>query len=147
MGPDDRLADIAARARRRRIIRSLAAAASVATALLYLGIGIGALSVVDETASDAPPLLIFGLSAATAFAVGAILLVAYDRRILWVLGALLQVGVIVMYIQVAPQRTPPFELWGITIKVLQVLILAALSYLAVRPQVPAAERGPRGVTA
>ena len=36
-----------------------------------------------------------------------------------------------MYIQVAPNRTPPFEMWGILIKVLQVAILAALVYLVV----------------
>jgi hypothetical protein len=50
-----------------------------------------------------------------------------------VLGALLQVGVIVMYVIVGQERTPAFEAWGITIKILQVVLLGALLYLALRP--------------
>lgn len=64
---------------------------------------------------------------------GAILLLVFDRRFLWILGAILQVGVIVMYIVIASQRTPPFETWGILIKLLQATVLAALVYLVVRP--------------
>lgn len=118
---------------RRRAIRTAAAAASTAAALLYLGIGFGVLRVVDMTAPDAPDLLPFGLAAGAAFGLGAALLLAFDRRILWILGALLQVAVIVMYVVVAPQRTPPFETWGILIKILQAAILAALVTLIVRP--------------
>lgn len=118
---------------RRRTVRSLAAAASLVTALLYFGIGAGVLVVVDEAATDAPGLFEFGASAGAAFVVGALLLLTLDRRVLWVLGALLQVGVIVMYVAVGQQRTPPFELWGILIKAFQVGILGALVYLIVRP--------------
>lgn len=122
-----------ARAGRRRTIRLGTAAASALVAALYALIGIGVLSVAIESSADSPPLLMFGLFAGAAFALGAILLVALDRRFLWILGALLQVGVIVMYVNVAPQRTPQFELWGITIKILQVLILGALAYLVITP--------------
>ena len=125
----DDVADLADVARRRRRVRYLAALASVATASLYFGIGLGLLKVSDAT-KDAPPILIFGASAGAAFVLGAVLLLAFDRRILWLLGALLQVVVIVMYVRVSEQRNPPFELWGITIKALQVVILAALGYLA-----------------
>jgi hypothetical protein len=118
---------------RRRFIRYTAAAASIVTALLYFGIGAGLLIVVDETSADAPGLFEFGASAGAAFVVGALLLLTLDRRVLWVLGALLQVGVIVMYVAVGQQRTPPFELWGILIKAFQVGILGALVYLIVRP--------------
>jgi hypothetical protein len=126
---------------RRRTVRLGAAAASALVAVLSALIGIGVVSVVTESSADAPPLIIFGLSAGAAFALGAILLVALDRRILWILGALFQVGVIVMYINVAPHRTPPFEMWGITIKILQVLILGALAYLVITPS--EAEARPR----
>lgn len=132
MGPGAQAPRSTERATRRRTIRYAAAAASALTALVYLLIGLGVLRVV-ETAADAPPMLDFGLAAGGAFALGAVLLASTDRRILWVVGALLQVGVIVTYVNVASQRTPPFEAWGITIKVLQVLILAALAYLAVTP--------------
>ena len=40
-----------------------------------------------------------------------------------------------MYVAVSPQRTPPFEQWGILIKVLQVAILASLAYLVIRQPV------------
>jgi hypothetical protein len=60
------------------------------TALLYFGIGAGVLVVVDEAATDAPGLFEFGASAGAAFVVGALLLLTLDRRVLWVLGALLR---------------------------------------------------------
>jgi hypothetical protein len=119
--------------RQRRIIRHVAAAISGLTALLYLLIGLEVLQVVEATTEEAPGMLEFGVMAGTAFLFGAVLLVATDRRILWALGALFQIGVIVMYVVVGPQRSPSFEVWGLTIKALQLVLLAALVYLAVRP--------------
>jgi len=121
------------RSSRRRSIRYIAAAASLATALLYFGIAVGVLVVVEETVSDAPGMFEFGASAGAAFVLGALLLFALDHRGLWFLGALLQIGVIVMYIAVGPQRAPSFELWGLLIKTLQVVILVALAWLTIRP--------------
>ena len=127
---------------RRRTVRSLAAIASGVTALLYFGVGIGLLQVTDEVPAKAAAggLFEFGASAGAAFVLGALLLFALDQRVLWVLGALLQVGVIVMYVVVGPQRTPSYEVWGLLIKGLQVAILAALLYLIARPPVPARGR-------
>jgi hypothetical protein len=121
--------------RRRRDVRFAAAALSAATALLYFGIGAGVLRIVDKTTADTPDLFVFGAASGAAFVLGAILLLALDHRGLWLLGAIFQVGVIVMYVAVSPQRTPPFEPWGILIKILQVAILAALVYLVVRQPV------------
>ncbi len=118
----------------RRSIRYVAAVASSLTALLYFGIGLGVLRVVDVSPSG-PSLFDFGMPAGSAFVLGAVLLFAVDRRSLWLFGALLQVAVIVMYFVVAPQRTPSFEIWGVLIKVLQATILAALVYLLVHPPV------------
>lgn len=129
-----------ARSSRRRTVRYLAAAASLATALLYFGIAAGVLVVVDETTADAPGMLEFGASAGAAFVLGALLLFALDHRGLWLLGALFQVGVIVMYVAVGPQRTPSFEVWGLLIKALQVVILVALAWLTARPPTRARER-------
>lgn len=125
-------ADTAAQ-KQRRTVRYLAAAIVAITAVMYLLIGVGVLRVVDQVSPDAPPLLDFGLMAGAAFGLGALLLLTLDNRILWVLGALLQVGVIVMYVVVGQERTPAFEPWGITIKMLQVVLLGALLYLALRP--------------
>lgn len=125
--------------RRRRRVRFFAAASSIATATLYFGIGAGIVKVVDAT-RDAPDLFMFGVAAGAAFALGAMLLLALDHRGLWLLGAVLQVIVIVMYVAVSPQRTPPFEPWGILIKALQAAILVALAYLVIRQPVPRPRR-------
>ena len=82
----------------------------------------------------------FGVFAGLAFVLGASLLLAVDRRALWIAGAIFQVGVIVMYIAVAPQRTPAFETWGILIKLFQVAILVALVELVVRAPARASDR-------
>lgn len=121
------------RSSRRRTVRYLAAAASLATALLYFGIAAGVLVVVEESTADAPSMFEFGASAGVAFVLGALLLLALDHRGLWLPGGLLQVGVIVMYIAVGPQRSPSFEVWGLLIKALQVAILVALAWLTIRP--------------
>ncbi len=121
--------------RRRREVRYLAAGASAATALLYFGIGLGVLRIVDKPTADTPDLFAFGAAAGAAFVLGAVLLLALDHRGVWLIGALFQVGVIGMYVAVSPQRTPPFEQWGILIKALQVTILVVLAYLVIRPPV------------
>jgi peptidoglycan/LPS O-acetylase OafA/YrhL len=118
--------------RRRRLVRYAAAAISIAAALLYFGIGAGVLRIVDQATPDTPDLFAFGALAGVAFVFGAVLLVTLDHRGLWLLGAIFQIGVIVMYVAVSPQRTPPFEQWGILIKVLQAVLLVALVYLAIR---------------
>jgi hypothetical protein len=114
-------------ARLRRQIRIGAAVASAATTLMYLLIAFHVVSVVqpysDQTWAFAP---------AAAYALGTALLVTFDQRLLWMLGAILQVLVIAMYFQIAPQRTPAFELWGILIRVAQVVLLGALAYLVLR---------------
>ena len=114
---------------RRRAVRYAAAALSVVVAVLYLLIGFGQLYVIDPAQEGAAALMFFGLPAGASFLLGAALLVTTDRRRLWIAGAAFQLFAIVAYVQVAPRRTPPFEMWGIVIKVLQVGILATLVYL------------------
>jgi hypothetical protein len=117
---------------RRRAIRYLAALLSAGAALVYLLIGFDGIKIVDEAPATGGDLLPFGLLSGAAFGLGAILLVVSDRRVLWILGGLFQVFVIGMYFVVAPQREPAFEPWGIGLKVVQVVLLAALAYLALR---------------
>jgi hypothetical protein len=117
----------------RRTVRLVAAGLAGAMAIIYFLIGAGVLNVGRASGTDAGFLIVFGASAGGAFLLGAVLLTAFDRRWLWGLGALLQVFVIWGYLAVAPDRTPAFEIWGITLRVIQVPLLAALVYLAVRP--------------
>ena len=116
----------------RRTIRFAAAAFAGAMAAIYFLIGLGVLTVVEGQGTDAS-LLGFGAMAGSAFLLGAALLLATDRRWLWILGAVLQVFVVVGYFAVAADRTPAFEVWGITLRIIQVPLFAALVYLALRP--------------
>ena len=120
---------------RRRLVRYVAAGLAAAVATVYMLIGLSVISVVQVAPGDEASMLAFGLPAAVAFGLGAVLLLATDRRWLWMLGGVLQVLVITMYFVVAPTRVPSFEIWGILIRVAQVTLLIGLIYLAVtRPQ-------------
>jgi hypothetical protein len=111
----------------RQQIRIVAAIASAATTLMYLLIAFHVVAVVQPYADQT-----WAFAPAAAYALGTALLVVFDRRLLWVLGAVLQVLVIAMYFNVAPQRTPAFEVWGILIRVAQFILLGTLAYLVMR---------------
>ncbi len=125
-----------------RHIRWTAAAASGLVAILYLLTGSGAVAVTyDQPAGAIPPLLI----AAGLFAVLAVLLLRVAQRWVWLAGAGLQAVVIAGYVAIAADRIPAFEAWGITIKVLQVVLLGAFAWLALRgPTQREAGRGNQG---
>lgn len=118
---------------RRRVLHAAAALAGI-TAVLYVLIATSAVSVIDAAVvEDARrDQMAFATPAAIAYALGTVLLLTprLDRRLLWVAGAALQVMVIAMYFSVAPDREPTFEPWGIAIRVVQALLLAALVVLA-----------------
>jgi hypothetical protein len=113
----------------RHQVRLLGAALAAAMAAIYVLIGLGVLVVV-EPVDGGPSMLSFGLSAGTAFLLGAVLLGTQDRRILWVAGIGFQILVIAMYFAVAPSRTPSYEVWGLTLRVLQVPLTLVLVRLA-----------------
>lgn len=98
-----------------------AAAAAAVTALLY---------VLSGTAG--PIKLGFSLAMGVVFAAVAILLFFSGQRRVWELVALLDLGAIIGYFIVAPSRDPHFELWGIAIKAVQVVLLTAVSYLIIQ---------------
>ena len=110
-----------------RNIRYAAAVLSGATAVIYFLIGLRVLIVLDANADQT-----WALFAAAAYALGAVLLLAVDRRSIWILGAILQIFVITTYFNLASQRLPAFEVWGILLRVVQLIILITLAYLAIR---------------
>ena len=123
----------------RRTVRTVGAITAAVMAAIYFLIGIGVLRVgtTADGSADAGFMLVFGLSAGSAFLLGAVLLTMTDRRVLWVLGVVLQVLVYIGYFSVAPQRTPPYELWGLTLRAVQVPLLVALLFLSLsRADVP-----------
>lgn len=107
------------------------AALAAASAVVYLLIGFEILAVVEVGPED-PNLLWFGVPASLAFLFGAVVMLATERRLWWALGAAFQVFAIVAYFDVAPSRNPPFEFWGIALRVVQVLMLAGLVVLLLR---------------
>ena len=126
----------------RRKVRYLAAIAAGAMATIYFLIGLGVLEAVDpaSAADTGTDMFVFGLSAGAMFLLGAVLLLALDRRFLWAGGAVLQVLVFAMYLVVSQQRTPAFEVWGITLRIIQVPLFAALVYLSVHREARRAAR-------
>lgn len=124
----------------RRTVRYVAAALAGLTAVMYLLIGFCVVSVIEAACADQ----VFGTFAAGAYLLGVALLLFFDNRWLWGLGAVFQVMVIFMYFNLAPQRVPAYEVWGILIRIAQVLLLAALVYLALRPTIPRVARGTGG---
>jgi flagellar biosynthesis protein FliR len=124
-----------------RAVRYFAAAMAAVTAAIYFVIGLGVVNVLDDSSGNAQA--VFGGIAGLGFLVGVVLLLVSERRLVWLLGAVLQVSVIAMYFNVAPERTPNYEFWGLVLRVPQVLILAALGYLLVKTWGKA--RGPKKV--
>lgn len=120
----------------RKTIRYGAAAIATTMAAIYFLIGLGVLDI-GGTTNSREFLLVFGVLAGGAFLLGALLLFTQDRRWLWVAGVLFQVFVIWAYIDVSKTRTPPYEVWGIMLRIIQLPLLAALAWLALRKPEPA----------
>lgn len=114
----------------RQRVRSLGALASGTMAVIYYLIGLGVLGIGGSTSGESVDLAMFGFSAGTAFLVQALLLLRTDRRWVWVLSAIFQVWVAIVYVMVSGTREPPFELWGIVLRLLQVPLLVVTAYLA-----------------
>ena len=114
----------------RRRVRWAAAVLSLANAAVYGLIGAGTVRVVEGGPGEGPSLVVFGALAGGAFLLGAVLLMRFDRRVLWWMGAAFQVLAIATYFNVAPQRVPPYEVWGLSLKVAQTVLLVLLLVLA-----------------
>jgi hypothetical protein len=101
--------------------------------LIYFLIGLQVVTVLENPGDQT----VFGLITGAVFLVGALVLLFFDNRVLWGLGALAQALIIFTYFNLAPEREPHYEAWGIVIRVIQVLLLGALVYLAIRPRTEA----------
>jgi peptidoglycan/LPS O-acetylase OafA/YrhL len=119
-------------ATRRRAARLATAALSLLVAVLYALIASGLVTVLDGPTA-ARDQLAFATPAAVVYLVGAVLLLRFDQRRLWILGALLQAAVIAQYLNLASEREPPFEPWGIAIRVAQGALFVLLAILAIGP--------------
>jgi len=114
----------------RQQVRYVAAACAAAMAAIYYLIGLGVLSIGGSTTGEMVDLRVFGGGAGTAFLATALLLLFTDRRWIWILAAIFQVWVMVIYFAVAGAREPTFEMWGLTLRTLQLPLLLGLLYLS-----------------
>lgn len=119
-------------------IRYVAAALAGVTAVIYFLIAAHVLPVVEVMDRG---ITVFGLVAGGGFVVGVVLLLAVKRRIVWMLGALLMILTVIMYFVVGRDRTPNYEIWGLLLRIPQVLILAGLAYLSLQPVTRAPSAG------
>lgn len=120
-----------------RTVRHVGAAAAGVSAVLYLFIGLGVLSVGESSTGGTPDLFPFGVMAGGTFVAVALLLWRFESRLLWALVALLQVIVILGYVAMADVRVPPFEIWGLLVKATQVVVLGTMAVLIVMTRRPA----------
>ena len=100
----------------------IGAGLSGAIALLYLLIYAGVLSVGRAEAGDLGALGVAGI----VFILIAGLLWFKPSRLLWTAVAVFQIPLMAMYVAIAPERDPGFEVWGVTIRVLSVALLAVM---------------------
>ena len=121
----------------RQTVRTASAGLAAAMALIYFLIGLEVVQVVTDQPATSD-MFGFGVGAGLLFLSTAAVIVLVDRRVVWAIGAVLQLLIAIMYFAVAPMRDPSFEVWGITLRVLQLGLFAALMYLALhRPAVVA----------
>jgi hypothetical protein len=113
--------EVALTARRSRL-QEAAVAISAAIALLYAATFAGVLTI--EGAGDGDP-AVLGV-AAVLFAVLGVLLWWRRSRVLWAAAAAIQVLMGAMYLAIAAERDPSFEVWGLTIRGLSLVLLACL---------------------
>jgi hypothetical protein len=108
-------------------LRRTAAVTAALMAIVYTLIFTGLLSVGRASEGDLAILGVAGL----VFAGLAGSLWWVRSRLLWVAAALLQVVLGWMYVVVSAERDPAFEVWGLTIRALSVVLLGVLIALLV----------------
>ena len=102
------------------------------SAVLYALIGLGVLPIGESANGGDPGLFDFGVMMAAVFVVTALLLMLFRSTILWVAVAVLQLAVLIGYAAFSGYRIPPFEIWGLLVKVDQAILLATSLYLIIR---------------
>jgi hypothetical protein len=112
------------------IARIVAALASLGAGAIYLLIGTNVVSVGRSTQEATTDLLAFGaLMAIVSLAVAIALWLVPWSRFALIGVAIVELVALIGYVAAAGVREPPFDLWGVLIKVLQATVLVATVYL------------------
>ena len=111
------------------MVRGAAIALAAAITALYAVVGFAVVDISNK-AENGPivPLVM----TAFVFAALTVLLALRPRRISYLMAAAACAVAIVGYFVIAPSRDPSFEAWGLSIKAVQVVLLAALAWLGRR---------------
>jgi hypothetical protein len=112
------------------IARIVASLASLGAGAIYLLIGTDVVSVGRSTQEATTDLFAFGaLMAVVSFAVAIALWLVPWSRIALIGVAIVELVALIGYVAAAGLREPPFDLWGVLIKVFQGTVLVATVYL------------------
>lgn len=109
-------------------LHRVAALLAAANAVLYGLIASGVLSVGRAEQGE---LGILGAGGVVYLVLAGVLWLL-PRPVVWAGATVMQLMVIAMYLAIAPERDPSFELWGISLRVLQVAMIVVLVMLLVR---------------
>jgi len=112
------------------IARIVAALASLGAGAIYLLIGTNVVSVGRSTQEATTDLFAFGaLMAIVSLVVAIALWLVPWSRFALIGVAIVELVALIGYVAAAGVREPPFDLWGVLIKVLQATVLVATVYL------------------
>src|SRR5690348_14762175 len=114
------------------VARYIAVGAALAAAVLYVLIGFQVVAIGRSAQGGTPDLLGFGLAAGGFFAALAFLLALARGRLVWIPVAAADLVIVIAYFAMANLRDPQFEVWGLTVKAVQLVMFGALAYLAYR---------------
>ena len=112
------------------IARIVAAIASLGAGAIYLLIGTGVVSVGRSTQEATTDLFAFGaIMAVVSLAIAAAIWLVPWSRLALIGAAIVELIALIGYVAAAGLREPPFDLWGVLIKVCQGIVLVATVYL------------------
>lgn len=122
--------------RRRPPAVLVAAGCSACMTVIYLLIGARLVDVI-QPADDQP---VFGFVAAGFFALLTAVLLLIRRPLIWLLALATHLFVVFVYVDLAPERVPHYETWGLVLRGLQVPAIVALGRLVTVDQRSRARR-------
>lgn len=126
-----------------RAPRRLAVGSALAIALVYGAIYVGVVSIGPAEPGELGVLGVAGL----VFLAIAVVLWRTASRTVWIGVIVLQAMMAAMYVQVAPEREPAFEIWGLVVRGLSVVLVVALVWLFVVSTRHGARDGADGASA
>jgi peptidoglycan/LPS O-acetylase OafA/YrhL len=109
-------------------VRGIASAAAVGSAILYVSIGFGFVTI-----GSTIDLLGMCLGFALIFLVASVLVMDFHGRLLAAGLGLVSLTLIVGYFATTGTRTPAFEIWGLALQALQAVIVVTMGVLLLAP--------------